>query len=198
MPVVYFSREIRARVITPGGQPIPGAIVAANWHVTDWARDSLAQLEIVEVVTDEDGWFRIPRWGPRFIWYGRLLQSEPTIRVFAPGFVPLVVRNTGPGQIPKTAGSMIGFRRHGEDLILQPFIGSMLDYEDEFFAMNHSLDSIVIPSSSRDVCLTDEMPRLLNALQKVKDALEREGAGESIRPVSAYLALCATNAQRQK
>lgn len=185
-PTVWFSPAIRARVVTPGGRPITGAIVAANWHITDWMRHSVRQLEISEVVTDNDGWFSIPQWGPQFIWYGKLLESEPTVRVFHPGFVPLVMNNTESGMARDAADSIIKFRMQDQELVLRPFYGSIVEYERELAAINHSLDLIVIPASGNKVCLKKDMPRLLSALQSIKDTLQQEGAGASIRPLTAY------------
>ena len=60
-PGRYSSPEMKARVVTPTGEPVADAIVVATWGITGYINDApLGQLAISEVVTDKNGEFRIP------------------------------------------------------------------------------------------------------------------------------------------
>jgi hypothetical protein len=79
----WSSPEMVARVATPDGAPVAGAIVVANWNIEGpWNGASLGQLAIAEAVTDQNGTFRIPAWGPRSPAKGHIRIDEPTVRIF--------------------------------------------------------------------------------------------------------------------
>lgn len=178
-PTGWSSSEIRARVVTPAGAPVAGAIIAANWNVEGaWNGASLGQLAISEVVTDKDGWFRIPQWGPKYVWKGAVSESEPVIRIYHPNFVPLIIRNVE-GTAMRSASRIIRFRLQDQELVLQPFTGSSFQREAVLENLIRSL-GVIFQGGSGCLCNWRDIPRLLIAMQREKDLLERTGSGKTL------------------
>ncbi len=139
----WSSPEIVARVATPDGTPVAGAIVVANWNIEGpWNGASLGQLAIAEVVTDQNGTFRIPAWGPRSIPKGHIRIDEPTVRIFKPGFMPLIIKNYE-GDPMKAADYSIAFRLQNQTIELTPFKGSLIEYESKLNNLLNSLNVLL-------------------------------------------------------
>ncbi|MDO8654656.1 MAG: hypothetical protein Q7R66_20995 [Undibacterium sp.] len=139
-------------------------------------------MEIAEVVTDQDGKFKIPAWGPRFLLKGTIRQDEPTLRIFKPGYLPLITDNYD-GVPMRAASSSIVFRLQNKDIELTPFKGSLFDYEPELKSLHTSLEIIY---RSVDGCYWKKTPRLLLALQALKMNLAEDGAGNTLRFAYQY------------
>lgn len=76
------------------GELIEGVVVTASWILLQfWTTVPYQTLEVSETVTDKDGRYTLPAWGPRYRLYGRLRDDQPKVRFFRPGYIPLVVRN---------------------------------------------------------------------------------------------------------
>ncbi|HEY8101773.1 MAG TPA: carboxypeptidase-like regulatory domain-containing protein [Burkholderiaceae bacterium] len=190
-PSVYFSPEIRARVVTPSGEPVEGAVVVASWSITGFINNArLGQLALYEAVTDKNGDFYIPQWGPRYALMGMIMGKEPTIRIFHPRFVPLVVENTQ-HVISVAASTVIRFRFQDQAISLVPFHGTPAEYEDQLSGLVRSLDFFLFdtPVNGAKRCYWKKVPRMLIALQSVKDELTREGIGKSIPSLQDYVAI---------
>ena len=90
------SPEIAGRVVEESGAPVQGAIVVARWnllfyraalHGSGWYANGDA-LHIAEAVTDRDGRYTLPAWGPKARAAARLEPGAPVIAVFRSGFDP--------------------------------------------------------------------------------------------------------------
>src|SRR6185436_17838064 len=65
-PPYYSATEIRALVVDKTtGQPLAGVAVVAQWVLRDMAHSHGPTLHIVEALTDGDGRFVFPAWGPK-------------------------------------------------------------------------------------------------------------------------------------
>lgn len=75
LPLKYSSEEIRGTIVdAETGQPIEGAVVLATWRVSkmhlalgDIGAGTERNLVRVEVVTDKEGNYLIPAWGPKLV-----------------------------------------------------------------------------------------------------------------------------------
>jgi hypothetical protein len=169
----WYSPEMRARVTTPDGTPIEGAIVVASWQLRYGVHGQiLGQLEVVEAITDSRGKFTIPAWGPRYVSPGGIEDSEPTIRIFHRQFVPSILRNIDDVSM-HTSPKVIRFRYQDQDIVLAPFTGALSDYEEISHEFFHSIDFIF---SYWDKCYWAGMPNFLFRLQHLHDDLEKIGA----------------------
>jgi hypothetical protein len=184
----YSSPEIRMRVVTPTGEPVADAIVVATWSITGYFNAApLGQLDIRETVTDKNGEFRIPAWGPLPVSTGTIMGDEPHIRIFHPHFLPRVLTNSE-GVPMKLAENTIEFRLQDQAITLYPFHGTPSQFSMAMEVLDHSLEFVfsdpVKPEYGR--CYVEKMPRMLIAIQRVKDELEREGVGENLHSLGAY------------
>lgn len=68
-PLTYSAREIRGQIVdAETGQPIEGAVVVAQWVLFEGGighGGHKGRLHIYEAVTDQDGRYFIPAWGPK-------------------------------------------------------------------------------------------------------------------------------------
>lgn len=182
---VWYSPGITGRVVDPDGIPVAKAVVVANWNLQRALSGATAgQLALIEVRTDANGYFHIPSWGPRFDFRGGLSEDQPFVRVFKPGFVPLIVNNTD--AVPMRGIRFVSRSRvDGATLVLRRFNGRTSDYEAALGPLLQNLFDLVI-FAPRGTCYWKNMPRLLLSLQDVKHALDPAG-GQSIREAHLYM-----------
>jgi hypothetical protein len=88
-PPAYSAKEIRATVVDGAtGQPLEDVIVVARWVLKRMYGDG-PHLHIAETVTDRDGKFLIPAWGPKSRPALMGLSNEsPRLLLFKHGYVP--------------------------------------------------------------------------------------------------------------
>lgn len=133
----YSAKEIEAWVIDAETQtPIEGVVVVAHWALKFGAEGGLQRdLELMESVTDADGRFYFPAWGPkeapaRIPWYARLQNADPEIIVFKSGYEPRIVyndRNAPPYGLlggPRVRTSLW----HGKKIAMKRFVGDLDRY----------------------------------------------------------------------
>ncbi len=90
MPLTYSAEPIEARVIDADTQqPLAGVIVTANWQLekgTPGGNIQVGQLMVMEAVTDKDGKFTFPGWGPKTVWKGFFTNEDPQLLLFKSGY----------------------------------------------------------------------------------------------------------------
>jgi len=183
--MLWYSPPLRARLVTPQGAPVAGAIVVANWTITEAVSGApLGQAMLIEIVSDNDGQFELPAWGPRSIKRGSIQLDQPTLRVFKAGFVPLVLTNLV-GTSSALPNHILVSRFDGKTIRLTPFAGTPEEYE---IALQPLLQSIEVFFWGRGAidCYWKSMPRLLLALQEAKSAMAIHGSGQSLRDAHQY------------
>jgi hypothetical protein len=95
LPPVYSAKEIRASVVdAESGQPLERAVVVAVWQLEPVSGQG-PRLQVTEVVTDSEGRFLIPGWGPKprppLTEFG---NSSPFLVLFKSGYVPVRLVNS--------------------------------------------------------------------------------------------------------
>ena len=181
-PLVWYSPKIEASVSTPDGKPVAGAIVVVSWNIEGpWNGASLGQMSVAETVTDANGKFQIPAWGPRFNYRGSIPIDEPTVRIFKSGFAPLTIQNYE--DVPMQAASrIIVFRLQNQNIVLTPFSGTMAEYEISLHQFQDDLRKFdIVQSDVENGCYWKQTPRLLLALEDVKLKMALQGGGQSLR-----------------
>jgi hypothetical protein len=91
--LTYSSKELHGQVVeTETGQPVEGAVVVASWLLspTMWGHEQYhKRLHIVETVTDAEGRFVIPAWGPKLLPpLTELDETNPRLVVFKSSYKP--------------------------------------------------------------------------------------------------------------
>ena len=92
-PPFYSAKEISATIVDgETGRPLEGTVVVAQWiyfrvGLGD-SGDVDYRLKILEAVTDKEGRFTIPGWGPRIRYpFHYLRHYAPQLSIFKSGFL---------------------------------------------------------------------------------------------------------------
>src|SRR3989442_12447607 len=89
LPPMYSAEGIEAWVVDEdSGQPLEGGVVVANWELMGGLHpDTVGQLMVMETVTDANGRFSFPAWGPKLRPPGGYLDShDPALTLFKSGY----------------------------------------------------------------------------------------------------------------
>ncbi len=96
----YGAKPIEARVVDANtGRPLEGVIINAKWELNfGWEYGSYYDMKVMEAVTDQNGRFSFPAWGPEPIpsqlpWNARMQNGDPVMTFFKGGYIPLRLRN---------------------------------------------------------------------------------------------------------
>lgn len=88
-PVTYSAEPIEARIVDVDTKlPLEGVVVVAHWVLEGGIHvDRVGDLVILETVTDKNGKFHFPAWGPIEHWKrSRLTNMDPEIIMFKSGY----------------------------------------------------------------------------------------------------------------
>lgn len=181
----WSSPEITVRIVTADGKPLQHAQVVANWEITNSLNGApLGQLALVEVMTNKDGYFRIPAWGPRFLLRGHVRGNQPVVRVFKAGYIPLILPNAD--IVPENPAPLrIHYRFHNQTVSMNSFTGDRTHYEQALLPLVESINSIVTYGPV-GACYWKQFPRLLLALEEQKKAMAVHGGGHLLREAHQY------------
>jgi hypothetical protein len=107
---IYFARSLHGKVVdATTNKPIQGVVVMAEWMlepIVDYLSQSV-RLHALETVTDAEGNYTIPGWGPRLRPPGlALAQLSPQIVFIYPGYYP-EIRFNGYGSRESRSRAMI-------------------------------------------------------------------------------------------
>jgi hypothetical protein len=89
VPLAWFSPAFSARVVNVSSeQPVEGARVTVSWDLGGpFSSAPIKRLASVSAVTDADGRFHVPGWGPRFYFgWATVSRSEPVVMVAHPDY----------------------------------------------------------------------------------------------------------------
>jgi hypothetical protein len=140
-PWSYVAKPIEGRVVDKEtGQPVQGAVVVAQWILaTPPEGEEKDYFVVIETVTDAEGRYRIPGWGPQVRPRSRWLDKyDPAIEVFKPGYWPEGLANRPAGVVGAPGINPRGTKVreaywNGKDIELIPFkIGESLGIKDLF------------------------------------------------------------------
>lgn len=169
----WESDAIAARVVDAStGAPVADAIVVVNWELRGgYEGYPSGQLAIFERLTDAQGAFDTPAWGPKKTSSSLILDGDqPLVHVFKPGYEPLTVHNfvNAPGQDFARAQRRISPQVNGQTLRLRPFTASLHEYSGHLNDFWNPLTSMVSVT-----CDWRAAPRLFAALSQMKEEFLR-------------------------
>ena len=123
---VYESPGFRIAVVDrETGQPLADVHALAEWQMYG-GHGRNGPLMVEDTVSGLDGLFTFPAWGPtRAPGVGLVLNHDPVISLFKPGYKALVIFNM-PGT-DETA-RVRGFTQEGRTYSLEPFRGTPEDW----------------------------------------------------------------------
>lgn len=92
-PPIYFAKEMRGQIVdAETGKPIEGTVIVAQWisYVVGIGHGGHnLRIHITETVTDKDGRYVIPGWGPKLrLPLTDLDHLDPRLSIFKSGYRP--------------------------------------------------------------------------------------------------------------
>ncbi|WP_077732065.1 hypothetical protein [Methylocaldum sp. 14B] len=132
----YSAKPITATVVdAETWEPLEGVNVVADWVLYAPAWRSTGELEIIEAVTDEQGQFHIPGWGPKAVPshlpYGtRLGNEDPALQFFKGGYrIRVLVNSRQPERLRPENDIPVRYSDwDGKVIKLEKFKGTLEDY----------------------------------------------------------------------
>ena len=184
------------------GQPIEGAVVVAHWelHQGSLTGDSLpcGAANVEEAVTDKDGRFHIPGWGPTRFSCGDMRQGNPTLFVFKSGYSPGGFNNAS-GSLSDTSTVT---RTHSawanRQMKLQKFPNTdMTTFRGNsnaslFYSFNSALELFVVDIAGE--CNWKKIPNMLRALMEEEQHFN--AAGLKIGSLASRLSIADESIQK--
>lgn len=170
-PPTYSAEAITATVIdAETKKPMEGVIVTANWQLLGGMEGNypVGQQEVLETVTDANGRFHFPAWGPKKRPKGYLREDDPQLLLFKPGYEYKRLANAVSSKINHDP-----VRRsvwNGKVIELKRFKGTGEGYAEHLGFLNSSLESIL-----SEKCMWKKIPRMILALDKQSKPLRVQG-----------------------
>ncbi len=132
-PPMYFAKDIRGQVVDEAtGKPLEGAVIVAEWKLYSQGIGSGGHggaLNTLETVTDGDGRYHLPGWGPRprppFAYLDHL---DPEIIVFKSDYYPESLANEVLGSANRNRDMVRTSKWDDRVIKLRRFTGDWLDY----------------------------------------------------------------------
>ena len=173
---MHSAESIEAWVVdAQTDQPIEGAVVVAHWQlerkfaippgVVGYDPRGPLQLQILETVTDANGRFGFPAWGPRRAPLGSYLEGEdPRIIIFKSGYEIFAQGNFHPPILDTSASSTRTSELNGRTVKLKKFEGDLKGYASYLISLYGGLEFAINPWSAN--CDWQKIPQMLVAVSK--------------------------------
>jgi hypothetical protein len=184
----HLSAEpVRAQVVDESGQPVPGVVVVAYWelHKGSFTGDALpcGAAGVEESVTDQDGRFALPSWGP-------VLSScdmrgyNPLLILFKSGYYIVRLNNDSADSLETVSVSRSIW--NGKTITLRKYPDMDLtriqypSYRSEFSSMNQTLEDFIVNFPGE--CNWKKIPNMLRAIYLQEQQFEEAGHGLNTIP----------------
>ncbi|CAH1904479.1 Carboxypeptidase regulatory-like domain-containing protein [Candidatus Nitrotoga sp. HW29] len=179
----YSAKKIEARVIDADTkQPLEGVNVVAQWTLEGGMEGGvLTNLMLMESVSDKDGRFYFPAWGPKSIpsdlpWNARLKNQDPGMVMFKSGYEVQGFSNEITGPYPGTGPSMRTSQWNSKTIELKRHQGNLERYR---LLLDGVLGGIFYGE-----CRWKNIPRMIVALDKESARLRKLGVRISVITIS--------------
>lgn len=130
--LTYSAKAIQGRIVDADtGQPLEGVNIVAQWKI-DRASvgDAKALLHVTETVTDANGNYSFPAWGPinlpPMADFGQ--GRDPLLSIFKGGYEPEFLDNGVVSDIRYRTIPLGEFRWNGKIISLRKWTGDLKDY----------------------------------------------------------------------
>lgn len=166
---VYRAKPIAATVVDgETGAPLEGVIVDVVWELEGYWQYPTGVLRVEETVTDAQGRFHFPGWGPRLRpLTGRLAVTMPALLLFKPGYRYRRLHNP----VRHGGGADLTIRSvwDGATIRLEPFEGTQGEYADHLSSLANSYLRFAF---RHDDCTWRRIPRMLTAVLRQRREFE--------------------------
>ena len=160
---VYYADPIKARVVDAAtGAPVEGVNVLAAWQAKGGLEGGniTGYVKVMEDVTNANGEFSFPGWGPKVWMNGGIRDGAPLLILFKPGYDATLLweRKYGVDFAPSHMSSSW----EGREIPLKKFVGAVGDYSVRLAELQIYTGSIVRDGR----CAWRSMPRFLWAIDQ--------------------------------
>lgn len=168
---LYHAEAIEGWVVdAETGKPLEGVIIVAHWEIKHGISSvPIAQVQILETVTDRNGRYFFPAWGPKTIsTTGYMGGNSPRILLFKPGYKSAGFTNV----YSETYGTSTFFYNR-KTLKLERFNGALSEYARDLDRLSDSLFGLGYRHG--DPCNWKSFPKMLAALDRQESEFRRAG-----------------------
>lgn len=182
--VLGFSAEpITATIVdAETKQPLKDVIVVAHWQLVEGGfLDSsvpAGELMVMETVTDKNGVFHFPEWGPKYEIMGRMKNEDPEIIIFKPGYVFKVLANEWISTEIRDYRALRSSDWDGKTIELEQFEGSDKEYANKLSSMTIYMRYV------ENNCDWKRTPKIILALTDEQRLLQSKGIDRTLYSVN--------------
>ena len=174
----YSAAPIEAWVVdAETGKPLEGVVVTANWQLKGGLEggNPVGQMMVMEAVTDQNGRFHFPAWGPtRNISDGRIKDAAPQLLLFKSGYRYLNLFNDI--AVTDRPGPSLKSDWNGKKIKMEKFKGGAKEYAQNVYDLNTAINNIYsFPPSAREECLWKRIPRMVVEIHKMSLYFDAQG-----------------------
>ena len=158
---VYYADPINARVVDAAtGAPIEGVNILAAWEANGGLEGGniMGYVTVMEDVTNANGEFSFPGWGPKKWSNGAIRDGAPLLILFKPGYDAALLWESKYGV--EFAPSHLSSSWNGKAIPLPKFTGSPEEFRDHLSGLVTALDTFI----RADGCAWRSVPRFLKAI----------------------------------
>ncbi len=191
---VYSAEPVYARVVDADtGEPLEGVAVVAYWELYQGSitGDGMpcGAANVEEAVTDKDGWFHIPGWGPVKGRCGMMRNMNPFVYLFKSGYA-YIRKGGGVGLNTNRPVSVAQVDWNGQTIKLKKFTDIDLHNMDPgtYYANFSDLDTSLglFVTYMPDQCNWKKMPNMLHTLELERRTFSA-AAGYPVSGITAQL-----------
>lgn len=169
--ILGFSAEpITATVVDEETKkPLEGVIVVAHWQLVEGGfLDSsvrAGELMVMETLTDANGKFHFPEWGPKYKLLGRMKNDDPQLIIFKPGYEFKSLANEWSSTEIRDYRALRSSDWDGKTIELKVFKGTMSEYNQHLLFLNS--DMYFATRGSKN-CEWKNTKQMIVAMQELK------------------------------
>ncbi len=175
--ITYSAEPIAARIVdAETKEPIGDVVVTANWQLEEGTMGGnvpVGQLMVMEAVTDKEGKFAFPGWGPKLAISNHLVNRDPQLLLFKNGYEYRGLVNTFVTNYNK--GSLRRSEWNGKTIEMKKFKGAdMQTHYKNLLNFSKEVDSFA--TWHIDPCQWTNLPIAINKMLQERKQLEAQGA----------------------
>ena len=175
--ITYSADPITARVVDAETKaPIEGVIVVAHWQLKGGMEggNNVGQMNVLETVTNQNGQFYFPGWGPKLrSLSGELKTESPEILLFTNGYRYLRLLNVLDEKSLRGELDMpLKSYWDKKTIEMEKFKGSLEEYAEHVRDLNNNLE---FSTDEPEKCHWKKIPRTILAMRQQRKYFEEQG-----------------------
>jgi hypothetical protein len=178
----YTAEPIAARIVDADtGAPVEGVNVVAAWQAKGGLEGGniMGYVTVMEDVTNANGEFSFPGWGPKKWRNGAIRDGAPLLILFKPGYDVRFLWETKYGV--EFAPSNLSSSWDRKRILIRRFERAEDEYAQSYVGLWTVLDTLV---PQRD-CAWHGIPRFLNAVDRQRQAILQAGGTSVLSSLDA-------------